>query len=98
MSFHLLPYPPTQFVHHPNGGTKVICFLLSRDLEMRKDEGFLLVLVQVGVFLSEGLPKARVFLLHHSEHGLPMVFFAENGMLQVIEMVGFLAIVQVDVQ
>ena len=51
MSFHLLPYPPTQFVHHPNGGTKVICFLLSRDLEMRKDEGFLLVLIQVGVLL-----------------------------------------------
>ena len=98
MSFHFLPHPSPQFIYHVDGSSKVIRLLLPRDLEMRKDEGLLLVLVQVGVFLPEGFPKIGIFLLHHGEHGLPMVLVVENRALQVVQKISFLAVVQVDVQ
>ena len=97
MIFHLFSHPAPDFIHHIDRGTKIIRLFLPRDLEMREDEGFLFVLVQIGVLLSKGFPEAGILLLHHSEHGLPVILVAENGLFQIIEEICSL-VVQIVVQ
>ncbi len=95
---HLFPPSSAQFVHHIDGGSKVIRFLLAREFEIGKDIGLPLVLVQVGVFLLKGFHELRVKLVNHFQHGFPMVFVVINGGLQILEKIGFFVAVQIIVQ
>ena len=63
--FHLFPSAPAYFIHHIDGGSKVIRFLLAREFEIGEDIGLPLVLIQVGVFLLKGFHKLWVKLVNH---------------------------------